>query len=191
MQKIKENIKTVFWVLLVIILLMLQHQCENSAKNDLKPITDTLIYHKTDTLKDTTTVFKTKIKTIFKYIEVNTPIDTLKYADLRKIRVYRDTIRDTNVVVFNNDTIVGYLKSRSLSYRLLVPLRIYDTTKILITKEIPKLPKTQIKLGFHANTSGVYPTVDVVLKKNTYSLSYDPFNQRVMIGYKFTIYHSR
>lgn len=184
-----DKFKTIFIVLGIILLFFLGKQCGNTSKTDFKPNTDTLIVHKVDTIRDTTTVFKIKEKTVFKYITLDTPIDTSKYSDINKYRLYQDTLRDINIVIFNHDTVLGYLAHRSLSYKLLVPLKIYDSTTITITKEIPKLPKYQVKVGLNVTTKGLYPNLDLTIKRSTYTAAYDPFNKIPMVGYKYTIWY--
>lgn len=183
----------IFSVIAIILVFFLGKQCNNTSKNDLKPHIDTLIINKVDTIRDTTTVFKIKEKKVIKYTYIYKPIDSLKYNNLKQYRVYQDTTRDSNIVIFSKDTVLGYLTSKSLSYKLLVPLRIYDSTKLIITKEIPKpiLPKYQVKIGMLFNPKGIIPTLDLSIKRNTYTIGYDPFNKIPTIGYKYTIWHSR
>ena len=147
--------------------------------------------HKSDTIRDTLTVFKTKERVVFKYVDVEKDIDTSKYSEIRKFRVYKDTIRDSNIVIFNNDTILGYLTSRHLSYKLLVPLKIYDSTTTIITKEYPKLPKNQINVGADVFSKGIYLSASFSVKRNTYGLSYDLTNKNILLSYKYTLWYGR
>lgn len=188
-----DKFKYIFLISSIILIFFLGKQCGNESKNDLKPIIDTLIYHKTDTIRDTTTIFKIKEKRVISYVPIDKPIDATKYAEIRQYRLYQDTVRDSNIVIFNHDTVLGYLTSRSLAYRLLVPLKIYDTTKLVITKQIPTpiLPKYQLKIGAMFNPKGLSPIIDLSIKRNTYSISYDPFNKIPYIGYKYTLWNSR
>ncbi len=185
----KNNLKLGFGVILIILIFILGKQCNNSSKNDFKPITDTLIINKTDTIRDTLTVFKMKINTIYRPIEIYKSIDSNKYNNIRQYRVYQDTLRDTNIVIFIKDTILGYLENRQLSYKLLIPLKIYDTTTVIITKQIPKLPKYQLKIGTLISSNYLSPNIDFSINRNTYSLGYDITNKIPTIGYKYTIWY--
>jgi hypothetical protein len=191
MEEKSKYSKSIITLILVIIVILLLKDCVNGCKNDFKPILDTLTIHKSDTIRDTLTVFKTKEKVVFKYIDVEKDIDTSKYSEIRKFRVYKDTIRDSNIVIFNNDTILGYLTSRHLSYKLLVPLKIYDSTTTIITKEYPKLPKNQINVGADVFSKGVYISASFSVKRNTYGLSYDLTNKNILLSYKYTLWYGR
>jgi hypothetical protein len=187
----KFNFKVIFIILGIVTLFFLGKQCGNGSKNDLKPLSDTIRIHTTDTIHDSTTVFKMKEKRIFKHDTIFKYIDTTKYSQIAQYRLYQDTIRDSNIVIFNHDTVLGYITSRSLSYRLLVPLKIYDSTKVTINNKVPTLPKYQLKVGLTVNPRGLSPNIDLSIKRNTYSIGYDPFNKIPYIGYKYTLWYSR
>ena len=191
MEEKSKYSKSIITLILVIIVILLLKDCVNGSKSDFKPISDTLTIHKSDTIRDTLTVFKTKEKVVFKYVDVEKDIDTSKYSEIRKFRVYKDTIRDSNIVIFNNDTILGYLTSRNLSYKLLVPLKIYDSTTTIITKEYPKLPKNQINVGADVFSKGIYISASFSVKRNTYGLSYDLTNKNILLSYKYTLWYGR
>jgi len=184
-----NKIKWFFIGFSLMLIFLLGRNCGNIANTQNKPNTDTLILHKVDTIRDTIRVFKFKEKVIFKPLLIDKPIDTTVYSNIRQYRLYKDTLRDSNIVIYNHDTVLGYLASRSLSYKLLVPLKIYDSTKVIITKEIPKLPKYQLKIGLNATPKSLYPALDLTIKRNTYSAAYDPFNKIPMVGYKYTIWY--
>ena len=191
MEEKSKYSKSIITLILVIIVILLLKDCVDGSKNDFKPISDTLTIHKSDTIRDTLTVFKTKRKVVFKYVDVEKEIDTSKYSEIRKFRVYKDTIRDSNIVIFNHDTILGYLTSRHLSYKLLVPLKIHDSTTTIITKEYPKLPKNQINVGADVFSKGAYISVSFSVKRNTYGLSYDLTNKNILLSYKYTLWYGR
>jgi len=109
---------------------------------------------------------------------------------LRK-RFYTDSYKDSNLLVNINDSIIGYLTHRKVDYKLYVPLKIYDSTTTIINNKIPILPKYQLKVGLTVNPRGLAPNVDLSIKRNTYSISYDPFNKIPYIGYKYTIWYSK
>jgi len=169
-----------------IILVLLNKQC-NTPKIDLKTSGDTLIKHTVTTIRDTTTIFKTKENTVFEPIIIEKNIDTNKYKIIPKFRVYNDTIRDTNVVIYLHDTILGYLTSRNLNYKLLVPLKIYDSTIIIRNNNI----KYQVNLGLNTNFNDITPTLGVIIKNNGFYLGYDLINKRPNLGYKYTIFNKR
>ena len=184
----KNRFYYIFIATLVVIVFFLGRQCSNSSKNDLKPVIDTLILHKVDTIRDTISVFKTKIKIIFRPVYISKPVDTNKYKNIPEYRVYQDTTKDSNVVIYSNDTVLGYLTSKQLSYKLLVPLKIYDSTKVIITKQVPILPKYQLKLGSILSTKSIIPSFELDINKSNYEIGYDPFNKIPYIGYKYTIW---
>lgn len=49
----------------------------------------------------------------------------------RYIRAYNDTISDSSLVVIISDSIQGKLRNRGFSYKLKVPLKIYEKTTII------------------------------------------------------------
>lgn len=190
-----NKFKYIFFGIIIVGAFLLGTQtCKDSPKNDLQPIHDTLRIHTIDTIHDTTTVFKFKEKTVFQYIEVEDPFED-QHNEVRdnliiKKRYYTDTYRDTNLTVTINDSIIGYLTHRKVNYQLYVPLKIVDTKTVQITTQIPTLykPKVQIRLGVLANQNSVNGLLDVQIKKITYTGGYDPFNKRVSIGLKYTIF---
>lgn len=185
----KINYKILFIVLGLILIFLLGKQCGNGSKNDLKPITDTLIINKKDTIRDTLTVFKTKEKRVFKYETITKYIDSTKCNNIVQYRVYKDTIRDTNIVIFNNDTVLGYITSRNLSYKLLVPIKIYDSTIVKINKNIPVLPKFRVQTGISGNFNNIYLNLELSNKRNNYNIYYNPLNKQILLGYKYTIFY--
>lgn len=187
----QSNFRYIFFGIIILAAFILGTQtCNNIPKNDLKPITDTLVIHKSDTLRDTTTIFKFKEKPVFRYIVLNEEIDSLKYKEVYKKRAYHDIYRDSNQVVTIDDTIIGYLLGRKVDYQLFVPLRIYDTTRMTITKQIPivKKPNFQFGVGILANRTNIYGMIDINIKRVTYTIGYDPFNKREIVGLKYTLF---
>jgi len=186
-----NKFKYIFYIIIIIGAFLLGTQtCNNTPKNDLKPITDTLIIHKVDTIRDTTTVFKFKTKEIPVYIEIGPTFTDIPCKVALKKRFYADTYKDSNLVVNINDTIIGYLTHREVNYKLYVPLKIYDSTTTTITKEVPKLvkPKFQLRAGIVANTNSANLELDMQINKITYIGGYDPFNKRVSVGLKYTLF---
>lgn len=190
-----NKFKYIFYSIIIIGAFLLGTQtCKDTLKNDLQPIIDTLRIHTVDTIHDTTTVFKFKEKTVFQYVEVEDPFED-QHNEVRdnlilRKRYYTDTYKDTNLTVTINDSIIGYLTHRKVDYKLYVPLRIYDSTKTTITTQIPTLykPKVQIRVGVLANQKSVNGLIDVQINKITYTGGYDPFNKRVSVGLKYTLF---
>lgn len=193
----QKTIRLALWVVIGIILLLLLRWCEGTGLlGHFKPNTDTLIVHKRDTIRDTVSIVKMKTKRVFDYVEIPVHDTTFKFDstacfELTKYRVFTDTTRDKNVVIYSTDTVQGFLKAKSLSYKLLVPLKIYDSVKIEITKKVPELPKWQLQGGFMLNRNAVKPTVDFSYKRNTYSASYDIMNKQVSVGFKYILLYNR
>ncbi len=189
----KDKFKYIFYSIILLGAFLLGTQtCKDTCKNDLEPHIDTLRIHTVDTIRDTTRIFKFKEKTVFKYIEVGDPINDQNnqvrdQLILRK-RYYTDTYKDSNLVVNINDSIIGYLTHRKVDYKLYVPLRIYDSTTTIITKEVPKLykPTFQMRIGAIANQKSIDLQLDIQIKRINYIIGWDPFNKRPSVGLKYT-----
>lgn len=193
----QKTIRLALWAMIGIIILLLLRWCEgNGMLGRFKPNTDTLIVHKRDTIRDTISIVKMKKKRVLDYIEIPVHDTVFKFDstacyELAKYRVYNDTTRDKNVVIYSTDTVQGYLKAKSLSYKLLVPLKIYDSVKIEITKKVPELPKWQLQGGLILSPNAVKPVIDFTYKRNSYLLGYDVMNKQVNIGFKYIILYNR
>lgn len=191
MKNIRQNIDVICLVIIITIIFLLGRSCgsNNTSKTDLQTHTDTLIVHKTDTIIDTTKVF------IFKYIKPKTKdslkviLDSSLFKGLSYKRMYNSEFRDSNIVINGVDSTIGYLISKQIRYKLLVPLRIYDSTTINITKDtfIYKPYKYEIHAGVIVGTKLLSPTIDLSINRSTYMIGYDPFNKQPIIGFKYRL----
>ncbi len=191
-----NKFKYIFYSIVIIGCFLLGYQCGNSKntpKNDLEAIRDTISIHTVDTLIDTLTVFKTKEKRVFvpEYEFIVIPPDSFTLAEFYKKRHYKDSYRDSNIQVQIEDTILGYLLHRKVNYRLFVPLRIYDSTKVQITTSYPKLPKYQFSIGIDATPKNIFIGADLNINRTIYSIGYDPINKAPKIGLKYTLWYSK
>ena len=191
LTKIKENLGNIFIGLTILGVFLFGRKCgsNNSSKSDLQTITDTLIIHKVDTIRDTTTIFKFKsIKPIAKD-SIKIVLDSSMFKGLSYKRIYLNEFRDSNIVINSIDTVLGYQTDKTIKYKLLVPLRIYDSTKVVIRKDslIYKPYKYEIHAGLAASPKFIAPKIELSIDKSTYGLGYDFINKVPMIEYKFRI----
>jgi len=104
--------------------------------------------------------------------------------------VYYDTARSKDVVIYSTDTVIGSLVGKKLSYKLLVPLKIIDTTIVEITKDslifVPN--KYEIHAGLIASPKMLAPTIEFSIDRSTYGIGYDPFNKQPVISYKYRLF---
>tara|TARA_R110000868_G_scaffold307030_1_gene568503 strand:- start:1049 stop:1639 length:591 start_codon:yes stop_codon:yes gene_type:complete len=184
MIDIKEKVKN--WtivVLLVLSLIFFLRSCEKPVgKNRTIYMIDTVKIHTRDTVwaKDTT------------FVLIGSPIvvDSIPYFDSTTgnltdyIRTYKDTIEDTNLVVFTEHLIKGTLLGSGMSYKLKIPLVIYDstTTTIKIIEEL--------NMGLYGGLESGYktfsPYLDLKVKRWDFGASYDIYNKtpKVRVGYR-------
>jgi len=166
MDKIKNII--IICLSIIIMIIMLTKGCKTESI-----ITNTTTITKIDTVFSKDTVYK--LKTIIKPVPVNiyldpSPVDTniCKY-----LRIYRDSIIDTNQILYYDITTKGKLDSLKLSYKLKIPLRIFINTTNTITNTVTQLPKWSLygglELGGNKNTFNFSPFIGLNMKnKNIY-----------------------
>lgn len=192
MKLIKDNLGKIFLGITLIIVFLLGRSCNKTITKDSKVIIDTLILHKVDTIRDTLTIIKIKLKPIVKD-SIKVLLDSSMFSGLSYKRIYHNTYRDSNIVINSIDTTIGYQLDKTINYKLLVPLRIYDSTKVIIRKDslVFKPSKTQLSIGLIASPKMIAPTIDLKINKSTYMIGYDPINNKPMIGYKYLIWSSK
>lgn len=162
----------------VIVLLKVEH-C-NPIKNQIVG-SDTVMEYSSDTIwsKDTLYVYKktpTLTDSIFIY---NTDTSMCNY-----IREYKDTIEDTNIVIFTDDLIQGRLIESGLSYKLKIPVKIIDSVKITINNKITN--KYSLYGGVQLGYKSINPYIDFNKSKYQIGLGYDIYNKspNIRLGYK-------
>lgn len=127
--------------------------------------TVTVTIHKTDTIRDTVTVYKFKPKKVPVHDSILVPFHDSTICQYQ--RTYSDTSRDSNIVIINNIAVQGKLNKLQTSYKLLVPLKIVDSvfTTTTITNTIDKTPKFSMYGGISA-VNIVQPSLQPYLTAN-------------------------
>lgn len=191
-KNIKKNIGVIFLSIVLILIFFLGRSCGNTPKTDLKTITDTLIVHKIDTIRDTVSIVKIKIKPILKD-SIKIQLDSSLFKGLSYKRIYENTYRDSNIVINSQDTVIGYQTSKIINYKLLVPYKIYDSTIVKITKDslIYQPSKYQLSAGIISSPKMLAPVIDFSVDKWSFMTGYDPFNKQILVGGKYRIYRSK
>jgi hypothetical protein len=172
---------------LVVISFLAGKQC-SSADNEI--ITKETVTHTRDTIwaKDTTYVPKPYPVHDTEYVLVPYDIqfDSLKMKAAYQLRYYKKSYQDDNVFITIEDTILGYLMGRNVSYKLFVPLKIVDSVKI--EKVSLKAPKWEIRGGFDITPRDLYLTGEYAKDRHNFSVGIDPFNKTGKLGYKYTLF---
>ena len=197
-ESIKKNIGRIFIGVIFVALFLLGRSCGKTTivvpktENSVKIVS---IKHHTVIVRDTITKIQFRNNhpisyTIVQYVPVK---DTTSIKQLEAIRAYQDSIRDENIIIYSKDTVMGYLRSQKLSYRLFVPKTIIDSVTIqrdsIINNTI--YPKWQLGAGVSVTPKNLFIDVDLTIKRITYSAGYDPFNKIPKIGIKFNIFKSK
>ena len=165
----KDNIKYLYLLIIFIISFLLGKQCSNnSSKTNYKPITDTLILHKVDTIKSKDTIVKYAFKLKYK-------IDTLYQGvfidstNCNLTKLYEDSIITNNYNLYKKSYIKGLLINDTIGVKLKVPLKIIDSTKIYITKHdtVYKPNIWSIKAGMLVSPNTLAPSIDYTKNKIT------------------------
>ena len=189
----KDNIiTTVKWGIILIIVLLLLRECGPAMKaliNINKPKADTVVTHTRDTIwaKDTIYSFK-KIRVPVPKIMIHY-LDTNNHNPCTNVKIYEDSLVDKNISIYYKDYVSqGELLNKELSYKLKVPLTIYDSIKTEI--KIPTLypPTFQLHAGVIGGSQIFAPEVSVSYKRHTFSAAYNITNKQPIIGYKFVLF---
>jgi hypothetical protein len=169
-----NNLLTFVAIFLIgmIIGMLLFNRCQSIPQDKSDPIT--IIKHTRDTIwaKDTIFSFKNikvpiKVKvtdTIYKV----TPIDS---TACNTVYLYHDSLVDTNIVIYYKDYVQGLLKSKDMSYKLKVPLKIIDSVKIKET--IIVKPNFNLSVGSIVGPNILAPGVKVKFKKHEVGVNYN------------------
>jgi len=138
MGKIKIHILYIILIIILIFFLRL-FITPKIINNDI--IKETVLY---DTIISSDTVilfkpiYKPKYDTIYK-------TDTINYSVCEYIRVYNDSLCDTNITIYSDISTIGELEYNKISYKLKVPVKIIEIHNI--TNVETKPPKVNIN-GF-------------------------------------------
>lgn len=185
MGKIKDIALLVITLVALVLLVLMLPKCDGFKLPNLKPNNDTIRIHTVDTLWAKDTLFK------FKTIKIPVPTivtDTLYkpiYIDSNRcntVFVYADSLVDSNLVIYYKDYIQGILRNKDLSYKLKVPLRIYDS----VTTTIIKRPTVAVYGALTLGQGIIAPGAEVGLKRFKIGLGINLITNKPIfsIGYK-------
>lgn len=192
-MKIMDNVKfflTLITVGIALFILLNLKTC--GCKTKIQEVRDSLIQtnHIVDTIyaKDTIYIFK-KIKIKVLDSLANKTKDS---TNLNVLRVYNDSLNDSNITINYKDTVLGKLISKDLSYKLKVPIKILDTTIITktytntITKTEYKPSRFSLSTGFsgitNKQTIGLEPFIKADIKTIGLQYGYDFINKNHRIS---------
>lgn len=178
MEKVKSYI-LLFLTFVVLILIILSIKDCSGLKEPLVPIkNDTTIIHHKDTIWTKDTIFSFKhikipvkqVDTVFKPIYIDT-------NDCKRVFVYKDSLVDSNLIIYYKDYIQGILRDKELSYKLKVPLKIYDS----VIETIKIHPKFVLYGTLGIGQGIIAPGGEVALKRFKIGLGYN-FQTRSYMG---------
>lgn len=103
--------------------------------------------------------------------------DTIRIVqDFKYKRIYKDTIRDEDLVAYLDETIqYNRITDREFSYQILRPIEIVENDF------------RSISIGSMISINSVIPNVTYYNNNWGYSLGYDPFNKLLHIGLDYKI----
>lgn len=152
----------------------------------IKPTTqlsDTTVIYSSDTIwaKDTLYVYKKTPSLTDSIFIYNTDSTMCNY-----IREYKDTIEDSNMVIFTDDLVQGRLIESGFSYKLKIPIKIIDSVTTTITKT--NIEKYSISVGALGSTKQLTPIL-IFNKKDLYLQGgYDIVNKTPVLGIGYKIF---
>lgn len=179
---------------IIIMVLTLKIGCSNPFPK-LEPITHTIIQSDTVWSKDTLIVFKSIKKPIHDtlYILDSTRKD-INIDSLLFIRIYNDSLVDSNLTLYSKVKVVGILDQLDLSYKLKSKPSLI-TNNITTTKIEFKPNKIQIytgiQLGGNKTSFNISPFININIKKATIQYNYGVINNSHNIGVGYKIFNSR
>lgn len=186
----EEIFKTIKWVVIGIIILLLLKECKsviNTITNPVKPIKDSVV-HKTDTIwaKDTVIVFKPK--RVFVPQPADTfwkpsPVDT---SICHRVFVSRDTFSNKDVDIFTETHYQGLLREIKPSYKLKVPIKIIDS--ITVYKPTLYPPKFQLGGSVIIGKNIIAPEISGSINRSNFGIGYNILDKSPTIRYSYTIF---
>lgn len=136
-----------------------------------------------ETFKSDTVRPKPEIKEVPVYIKAPLKTYTITITDTTAcnlVRIYRDSLRDANQVIYYQDSIQGRLLGKKIDYKLFVPLTITNTHTI--TDSIP--------YSVNIRRNGVYLTGGIGGNINQFDFSIGAelvTKNRLGVGYQYGV----
>lgn len=187
-QKILNNTKYMFYGIILLSVFLLGKQCNSTSKKHLNTITDTLIVHKTDTIKQRDTIIKMALNLKYKVIH-DTVYKILDSTECNTLKLYQDSLITKEYDIYRKALVQGNLLYDTTGIRLKVPTMIIDSIFMTIKKDslIFKPNKWDLKVGILAGYNTLSPTIDFTKGRITYQIAYDPFRKQPYLGLKYTL----
>lgn len=144
---------------------------------------------------------KVKFKSIIKPVHdtiyaLDTTKEEISLDDLNYVRVYKDSLKDSNLTIFSDIKVLGILSQLDLSYKLKSkPSLITNNTTTTITNTEFKPNKIQIytglQLGGNKTSFNVSPFININVRKTTIQYNYGILNKTHNIGVGYKIFNSK
>lgn len=184
-QKFKDYLLFGITLTALVLLILLMNKCEGNLPDNE---TTTKIEYKTDTIwPDTTKIY------VFKDRKVPVPVlvtDTfykiIDSVDCKRVYVYRDSLVDSNLVLYYKAHVQGVLRTFEPSYRLKIPLKIIDSIKV--TKTIKIQPKFTLDASLIVSKGMIAPMGEVSLKRFRLGLGYNLNNKSPVISASYRLF---
>ena len=185
--------------IIIVMVFILIKGCLNpfSYPEEKSPEIEYIIKSDTVWTKDTLIVFKSIIKpkwdTIYK-------IDTIKEGisldDLFFVRIYNDSLIDTNLTIYSTINTLGILNKIDISYRLKTKPYLITNNIIKTITEIKIIPNkfciiTGIEMGGNQSSFNISPYLCVNFKRSSISYRYGAINNTHSIGVGYKIFNSK
>lgn len=141
-----------------------------------------------DTLIKLKTIYRPKYDTIYKIDTVNDTVKMYALDTLSYIRVYKDSISDTNQVIYSNIRTIGILDKYSLSYKLKPKPIVINSIKQIDTVYKPSKLSIYagLELGGNASSFNLSPFVSICYNQSLIGYRYGVLNgtHSIAVGYK-------
>ena len=194
------TIKNYLIIILAIVIMafIMMKGCNNPFSNlEIQPQIQTII--KSDTIwTDTGSV---KLKTVLKPIHdtiyaIDSLVDNIEIDSLPYVRIYKDTIPDSNLTIYSDIKVIGILSQLDLSYKLKPkPSLITNNTTTTITNVKIQPSKVSIiaglELGGNKSSFNLSPYIKVDIKKASIGYRYGVLDQTHSIGVGYKIFNSK
>lgn len=190
------------WIIIIsaviIMALTLKLGCSSPFPNlEVEPRIETIIKSDTIWTKDTLIKFKSIIKpkwdTIYK---IDTLVEGISLDDLNHVRIYNDSLIDSNLTIFSDIKVLGILSQLDLSYKLNPkPSLITNNITTTITNTEFRPNKVQIytglQLGGNKTSFNISPFININVKKVTIQYNYGVLNNSHNLGVGYKIFNSK